>query len=416
MTGKFVKMGQKLGTTYPEIASATNTLIDDFYRMQYDQFKKSAGFAGYGDNGYFNAIMGREITAAMYACDNAFTAIGARPYTHEGMRIALELASYGLGSDGNFLGLGATTAPDGDVPESVKMDVGEYRQPYKELPYAFDYGLGLKALESKEDDTIAYKDYIDKMTANYSNEIDLALLRPISGKQPLVGAIETSLNSISRCTSAYSEIGKTVNGETITANQVCPYGGTSGDFKARAEKESNLDSHVHNLNGGTLGIQDMRKLWRDVSANWRNGAAPNNKMWLMSNIAQDKLGAIMAANNYYLESVYVQRDFNGVRTVPGRDAGFVLNSYQNIPIVQDNNLNFNFTNKKVSTVKYGPIHLLDLDHIWMRMLTPVEFQSVDNYAITRTLRERNVMLSRMETGIDMFIVHGRLEGIADETA
>ena len=70
----------------------------------------------------------------------------------------------------------------------------------------------------------------------------------------------------------------------------------------------------------------------------------------------------------------------------------------------------------MSTVKYGPIHLLDLDHIWMRLLTPVEFQSVDNYAITRTLRERNVMLSRMETGIDMFIVHGRLEGIADETA
>ena len=174
MNGQFVKLGNKLGTTYSESGDAMFDLIDDFYTGLYS-FARSAGAATYGDNGYFNAIMGKEITAAMFSSDNVFTALGARPYNHEGVRIATELATYGLNDQGEFVGLGAYTVHDGRVPESVRMPVHEFREPYKELPFSFDYGLGLQALESK-DDTIAYKDYIDKMSANYSDFADRIMI------------------------------------------------------------------------------------------------------------------------------------------------------------------------------------------------------------------------------------------------
>ena len=428
-SGKFVKMGTKMGTTYPEKGDAMWDMIEDFYQASYG-FAKSAGAATYGDNGYFNAIMGKEITAAMFASDNVFTAIGAKPYNHEGVRIALELATYGLGPDGTFLGAGAETIQDGNVAESVQMPVNEYRQPYKDLTFAFDYGLGLQALENK-DDTIAYRDYIDKMSANWSDLIDKTLLRPVYVPQPRVGGIETSLNSISRCISSNAEgaaiiaaTGSKYDNYDIPAgvtwsnigSYICPYGGLNGDFVERAVQDhsSNLDGQFVNLNGGTLALEDLKKLWRRCSVNWKDSAAPNNKVWIMSNIAQDKLSSLMMANNVYLESVYVQRDFNGVKTIPGRDAGILLRSYNNIPILQDGNVNFDFSTKKVSDSVYGDITLLDLDHIWMSMLTPVQMYNVDNPAITRMLRERNLLHMRCETRIDSFIQSGKITNIAVE--
>lgn len=410
-TGKFVQMGTKFGTTYPERGDAMYDLIDDFYTGMYS-IAKSAGAATYGDNGYFNAIMGKEITAAMFSSDNVFTALGARPYNHEGVRIALELATYGLDAAGNFVGIGADTVQDGNIPESVEMPVNEYREPYKDLPFSFDYGLGLQAIENK-DDTIQYRDYIEKMSANYSDFIDRTLLRPISVKQPTKNGIETSLNGISRCISAYAELSRT--DVSLSASDICPYGGSNGDFTARATAASNLDGQLIDAAGGVMSLTDMKKLWRRCSVNWRDSASPNNKAFFMSNVAQDKLAALMLANNVYLDSVYVQRTFNGVKSIPGRDAGLLLNSFQNVPIIQDGNINFDYTTKKVSDVKMGEVYLVDLDHIWMSVLTPVEMFTDNNPARTRMLRERNVMSMRAETRIDSFIQHGRLVNLADDS-
>ena len=57
--------------------------------------------------------------------------------------------------------------------------------------------------------------------------------------------------------------------------------------------------------------------------------------------------------------------------------------------------------------------LLDMDHIWMSTLSPVEVYSNNNIAITRKLQEVNVIHCRMETRIDKFIGHGRIIGIPD---
>lgn len=416
MTGQFVMVGDKLGTTYPNRGDSIYDLIDDFYSGLYS-FARSAGAATYGDNGYFNAIMGKEITAAMFSSDNIFTAIGARPYNHEGVRIATELAEYGVDASGRFLGLGAGTVQDGRVPPSVKMPVHEFREPYKDLPFSFDYGLGLQALESK-DDTIAYKDYIDKMSANYSDYADKTILRPVSNEMPLEEGVETSLNSLYRIISGFPEIGMTEDGTTITSEMVSPYGGSSsarGDFyEWRANGESNLDSQIIDAQGGTLTPDLMDELYINCSINWKDSAAPNNKVWFLSNIALKKLSAVLRAQNIYLNSVLVQRDFNGVKTYPGRDVGILLRSFNDIPIIIDGNLNFDFSTLKVSRTRIGSPMLVDLDHIWMRVLTPVELWSVTNPAITRMLQEVNVMNARMELGSDSYIQHGKIVNLSSD--
>jgi hypothetical protein len=459
MTGSFIKMGQKYGSTFAPTSDGLFDLIDRFYAEQ-SGIAKSAGSVGYGigsanNEGYYNAIMGKEITAGIFACDNVFTALGARAYDHEGVRIQYEQASYGMASELNhgannllgwkaetddngnitndyFAGIGAGTNQDGLIPNSVYLPVDDFREPYKEVPFSYDYGLGLQALESK-DDTISYQAYVDKMSTNYSDLIDKTILRPLENSLPVAANKtyqhqydlygETSLQGIARCIASGTEIGKTYNGVEITETHVSPYGGIKGDFHSyrgknaaggTAHKENAIDGNVIDAAGATLDINTMRRAYRTASVNWDDSANPNGKMWAMSNVAQDKLGALMHANNMLLNTVYAQRDFNGVKTTPGRDAGILLNSFNNIPIIQDGNLNFDYSTKRVSAAKMGDIYLLDLKHIWMSMLTPVQMFNINNPAITRSLQERNVMNSRMEVRIDKFIGHCRIRGIQDD--
>lgn len=443
-----MKFGSKNVTSYSPTANGLLNLIEDYYSNAIS-IAKSAGSVGYGmgspnEEGYYNALMGKEITAGIFSCDNIFTALGARAYDHEGVRIQYEQASYGMAEDlkfngqpmlpgvTGFVGIGAGTNQDGVIPDSVYVPIDDFREPYKEVPFSYDYGLGLQVLENKED-TISYNAYVDMVSKNYSDIIDKTLLRPLELVQPvsanpsrphaysLYG--ETSLQGIARAIASGNEIGKTYNGVSITPGMVSPYGGESGDFfKYRgfnnvggdAHIENNIDGNVIDMEGATLDLTSMRKAYRTASVNWDDSANPNGKMWAMSNIAQDKLSALMVANNILLDQVWVQRSFNGIKSVPGRDAGLMLNAFQNVAIVQDSNLNFDYGIKKVSSVKVGDIMLLDTDHIWMSMLTPVQVMNTNNFAITRTLMEKNVMNSRMELRIDKFIGHCRIRGLADD--
>lgn len=422
----------KLETSYPETGDAMFDLIEDFYAGQY-QFAKSAGAAVYTtdrENGYTNAIYGKYITAGMFMSDNIFTALGAKPYNQEGVRIATEMATYGLAtaddinngltgfSEGDFVGIGATTVQDGTIPASVRMPVGEFREPAKDLPLKFNYGLYLSSIENK-DDVISKKDYLDKISKNYSDLIDKTILRPIHVRQPVKDGVETSLNGLSRVISSNAEIGRQVNGVDITASMVSPYGGETaarGDFyQFRANGPTNLDSQLVDMQGKTLNIDAMRKLYRACSVNWADSAAPNNKLFSMSNVAQDKLGALMQANQMLMNTVYVQRDFNGVKTIPGRDAGITLRSFNNIPILQDGNINYDYAKKRVSDNVMGEISLYDLDHLWMSILTPVELFTVNNPAITGILQEVNLIHMRCEVRSDSYIGSGRIVGLADDT-
>ena len=138
-----------------------------------------------------------------------------------------------------------------------------------------------------------------------------------------------------------------------------------------------------------------------------SSANPNNKIFGMSIVALEKIGSLVNSQNLWLESVYVQRDFNGVKTMPGREVGGILASaYRNIPIIVDGNYNYDATTKRIGK-DLGTVGLYDLDNLYLRLLTPVEFRSTEDFSITRELQEFNVMLMRAETGISKFLGMGR---------
>lgn len=418
--GKFYRYGGQYGTNYAPIPEETVNLMDDYYSGGWQMFtsaiRRSDGAATYGDNGYFNEIFGADITAGMMSCKNTYTAIGTRPYDHVGVRIAYAQADIGKDASGNFKGIGYETAQDGKIGNSKAIPILEVAEPYKEVPFPWDYGLGLMAVEGK-DDVSSHKQYAKLIATSYANAIDLAILRPISIKQPTVTKdlkeVETSLQGINRMISGFEEIGKTNRGVTLTADMVSPYGGTKSDlYDFRSAKKSPFDGQLVDADGAALDIDHFDQLWTKCMIGWDDMANPSNKMWAVSHNVEQKLSAQFRARNLYLDSVSVQRSFAGVKTVPGRDGGILLHSYHNIPLMMDPNIAFDFENEVASTSIMGDVGLYDLDHMWMSMLTPVSVYSTDNVAITRELLEKSVIHARMETRIDKFIGHGRITNLA----
>lgn len=397
--GQILEIGGELMSSYQP--HMMKHLIKDFYVDAKNKVLKSAGFTGYNTLGVFNAIMGKEISIGVFASNTMLTAIGARPYDHAGVRINYSLAKKG----------GIGTVRDGPIPASVKAPIKQATEPYKDLPYAFDYGLGLKAVEN-HDDTIAYQQYIDMMIDTYSDGLDYDLLRPLTTAQPVDpegSGEEICINGISRVFASSAEVGQTYGTTEITGAMVSPWGGVDGSFydNRTAQTVNNFDGYVNNASG-VLSAQDMNDLYANCAMYWKDSANPNNKIFGMSIVAQEKLGALDDAKKMYLDSVFVQRDFNGVKTLPGRELGGILaNSWRNVPIMVDGNYNYDLTIDRIGN-GLGEIHLLDLDHFWLSVLTPIEFRSTDDFAITRNLREQCAMTMRAEVRADKFIGSGRI--------
>lgn len=443
MSGQIFKSGSQYFTTYPEKGEEMQGYIDDYYNRMYDaaksgsSFGKSAGAAAYGwrgtsypnaESAYFNAVMGKEMQFAMYTGENFYSALGARPYNHEGVRIAYKLASYGKNAAGKFVGAGATTTREGPISASVKMPVAEFREPWKEIDFRFDYGLGLQALENKDDDVIAKKAYCNEMAVNFSDLIDKTLLRGIDVAQPTgeeegFGTVETSLNSVYRCIGSGKEINASSWSQDgdITPAMATPYGGAGSDFynfrgkdyeTGGAHTQNNLDGQFFNLNGGVLSLADIKRLKMACSMNW--GGKTSNKAFLASPVAGNKISTLMLANNVLVGQEYVTKDFNGIHLNPGREVGLVVNMIEGVPQLEDPNTTFDFVNEIPSVTKMGPYALVDFDHIWMSMLTPLEMYTNNDPVVLGEYKEHNLMHMRCETRIDKFITSGKITGIQDD--
>lgn len=396
--GRIMKVGDQIVSTYANSGLGMSYMAGDFYPS--GRLTKADGFARYGTEGMFNAIMGKEIFLNMYACNNIYTLIGARPYQHEGMRLMTDLAQKG--------NMGATTVRDGVIPDSKKAPMKQVRVPYKELTFAFDTGLSFEYLEDKDDVTDIIS-YVQAMGITFEDGLDTDVLRPTKTAQPTYEGEETTLCGISRIVASATEVGQQYDGTEITASHVSPWGGVASDMypERSSGRLNNLDAYVDNAEG-VLSLDTMRELHMGCYPYWANSGAPDNKIFGLSNVANEKLGSLMDASNVWRESVFVAHDFNGVKTTPGREGGSILmNSYRNIPMFIDGNYNYDPITKRVGS-GVGEIHCLDLDHIYVCITKLPEFRSNDNWILTRELRDKMGVHMMAETRCDKFMGQGKV--------
>lgn len=375
------------------IYKSVDALFKGFYA---NAMKKSAGAMGYNTTGAVNPIYGQFVSAVVFACDSAYTAHPVKQWDKTGVRVQTSHAKKG--------GLG--TNRGGPLPTPAKPDLQMVLEPYKEIPFTFEYDIGLMNLENK-DDTIRWQDFIEIQGRTYSDSLDFDMLRPTEDTTPTLKGEEVQIEKLSRIIASYSEIGKEYDTlgsgskTQITASHVTPYGGTTSSLYAyRSADNSVFDAYVDNT-PATLDLADLDKAWSGCAPYWANTASPQNKAWVGSFEAQRRIGGLLSASNRYMESVFTTRDINGVKTVPGRDVGFVTKAYNDIPWISEGNINVNQATQVIPTEPaIGDIYLEDYDHIYFQDLMPVDFRTTDRYEIYDMLTNKAVFMMEGELRSD----------------
>lgn len=375
------------------IYGSVDALFKGFYA---NAMRKSAGAMGYSTTGAVNPIYGQFVSAVVFACDSAFTAHPVKQWDKTGVRVQTSHAKKG--------GLG--TNRGGALPTPAKPDLAMVLEPYKEIPFPFEYDVGLMNLESK-DDTIRWQDFIEIQGRTYSDSLDFDMLRPTEETTPTLKGEEIQIEKLSRIIASNAEIGQsydslaTGTAKTITASDITPYGGTTSSLYAyRSAGASVFDAYVDNA-PTTLDLADLDKAWSGCAPYWANTASPQNKAWIGSFEAQRRVGGLLSASNRYMESVFTTRDINGVKTVPGRDVGFVTKAYNDIPWISEGNINVNQQTQVIpNSPAVGDIYLEDYDHIYFQDLMPVDFRTTDRWEIYDQLTNKAVFMMEGELRSD----------------
>jgi hypothetical protein len=284
------------------------------------------------------------------------------------------------------------------------------RQPHKDLPVMWNYGLSVIELEGL-DDTVAFDTYADQIVQDYSDSLEKDMLRTTTTVMPTKNSQETTITPLSHIVAAFSEIGKSYAGTTVTAAMVSPYGGTSGDiYGYRSAGASSFDSKVVN-GAGAFTVSNLKDAYYGAFAFWNNNT--QNKVWIMSQSAIQVIDAArdMPQGRFSLgsEEAYIKWDINGASTMPGQDVGGIgARAAYGIPIINSNNLIFDYPAKTFDPSKNGEAFLIDTNHTFWSVLTPIYSRSSDAIELTGILQRVNALLMRGDFRCNKFTGHAKI--------
>ena len=468
-TGNFLNVnGQKM-TLYNETAADAERLIDDYYAGGWqayagNSFARSLGTAGYNTSQQqmFDPIFGKELQIGIMTSDSVVSAMGSKAYNIEGMRLIMSKNTYSQAKDfkragqnvfndtimatpNKYLGIGAATVQDGKLTDGTMLNPDQIRVPYKEIPMNWNYGLGLMALESRGDDTGSHEQYMAAMSDFYADEIDKALLRPITDAQPrsswfkgyepgMLDA-ETSLTPIRRVIASGLEVGKTYNGVEVTPEMVTPWDGinlqglgtTSRRLKGLTSADgwatwsgtavrNNYDSQILDAEQRAFSLEMINTLHTMCMQN-RKGLKNNKKcFYIMSPMMWNKLNMLALSNRIYqtVPQMYANVGVGGMETVEGQDGAISFNSYLNQPILVSPNMAYDYEAEAPSNATFGDLIDVEGEYMWMSLLTPMDMWTFKNPAVTMDLEEKYLLHMREELRANKFNGSGALVNVLNE--
>ena len=359
-----------------------------YYGKGLDQITKSDAVVGL-TSGAWNAIYGPMVTNLQYNTKNAITAIGAKPWNQSGIRVQRTMSkSSGVGH-----------ARGGTLPAKVHGSYNHVTIPYKEFAHTFAMNLGDVSLEGK-DDILSWETLMELEAQAFINGMDADMLGKVETAPTGFGVEEYRIDKLDRVISSYAE----AVALSLTNGYESPWGGASSALNDYRDKDSgagsNFDAYANNGSGSNrvLELSLIDAMFAAVSPYWDNHSHAN-KVMITKPDTLAKLQAILQPQQRYEGYVAAQIDIEGVKTMPGRDTGYMVSAYNMVPIIPDNN---------VSSDGIGRLYLVDKDTMHYNSLVPNQVRVSDDPLINNALINSAVIYQMGELWCHKFKGHGKL--------
>jgi len=319
--------------------------------------------------GTYQAIYGRKVWSQLNQEFNAFSILPKKPWDRSGWRVVTDKASFTVGGG---------VAENATLPETTKPTFLHVAAKPKTVAHSFDMSEVAIFLSDKDDglgdirqvlkeemgkhhaehvnrmlttdvDTVAGNDFesLDRITAS-AGTMDVSGTVPASAHAD--AAADLDIYSIDRSANTWSD-----------AETVLP--GTTSNVRGA------------NVNLSLDHLDDMFQLI------WTRGGNP--KVILTGYDTLMRTQQLLQSQQRFMEEKRVVPSYNGVKGVPGIEAGFIVATYNGVPIIPT---------KDMATDGISRLYYLDTDYMHFSTAIPTQYfesgiETGDPFGINRLGQE-----------------------------
>ena len=341
-----------------------------------------------GDGAYFNTMYGASVFNQLNTKSDVFKLLRKEGWTQSGWRVltarTVSGSNTGVGEGAAF---GTSDVPDlAEVTATIKEIVSPYTVSTRAaiLAEADDGVKGLAAF-LRAQAAEAHPFYIDKMlTVDYA-----------------AGTAGDDFETLTRVCANYAQVG--ARSGTIAA-EVDIY-----DLGARGDGATWADGFVSGA-GGTNRLLSLDLLDATIQNAIENGASYDNLILLMGHQQLTELKQLITAgtsNATWRMALEAQapKGTNGVTSEPGMNLDGRMGYYDSIPIYATQHMADAMTDQSGGT-SMGPIMLLDMEHLYMKIAAPTTFLAQEDLANVQALKRNYAFMTAGELICTKFATQG----------
>ena len=323
--------------------------------------------------GTYQAIYGRKVWSQLNQEFNAFSVLPKKPWERSGWRVITDKPNAGVVHGG--------IAENGTLPETVKPVFQHVAAKPKTIAHSFDVSEVAVFLADKDDGMGDMRSVLKEEMGKHHAEM--------VNKMLLVDSEETAGNNFESLDRITGNDGSTGGG--LTSMQT---GGTPGtdhcgaadldiysiDRSANAWSNAEVNCGADRAAGSrrTLSLDHLDTIFQQV---WERGGNP--KCILTGYDTLMRLQQLLQAQQRFMEEKRVTPTYNGVKGVPGIEAGFIVATYNGVPIIPT---------KDMTKDGLSRMYLLDTDYLYFSTAIPTQYfesgiETGDPFAINRLGQE-----------------------------
>ena len=314
--------------------------------------------------GTYQAIYGRKVWSQLNQEFNAFSILPKKPWERSGWRILTARAESGVTGG---------IAENGTLPDTKKPTFENVSTKPKTIAHTFDLSEVAMFLSDKDDGLGDARQVLkEEMGKHHAEMINKMLLVDVDT------TAGNNLESLDRLTSDPDKMtASTGHVSALTDHDI--YSITrdgSADFHSAEVDVSSSSSTNRNLS-----LNQLDGLFQQL---WTRGGNP--KVILTGYDTLMRVQQLLQSQQRFMDSKRVTPTYNGVKGVPGLEAGFIVATYNGVPLIPT---------KDMPTDGSGSIsrmYYLDTDYLWFQTAIPTQYfesgiETGDPFAINRLGQE-----------------------------
>ena len=307
--------------------------------------------------GTYQAIYGRKVWSQLNQEFNAFSVLPKKPWDRSGWRVVTAKPSFTVGGG---------IAENGTLPDTTKPTFQHVAAKPKTVAHSFDMSETAIFLNDKDDGLGDIRSVLkEEMGKHHAEHINKMLTTDV---ETLAG---NDIESLDRVTTGNNAM---TSGTHYGTNDEDIYSITRAT-NTWAFAEDNADSGSTNR---TLSLDHLDDLFQKI---WVRGGNP--KVMLTGYDTLMRIQQLLQSQQRFMETKRVTPSYSGVKGVPGMEAGFIVATYNGVPIIPT---------KEMASDGISRVYMMDTDYLYFSTGKPTQYfesgiETGDPFAINRLGQE-----------------------------